>query len=96
LHELDIILTSFCCKACGGLYSIAFADIFQSTIGWIGAFTVSIWALTHEEIKASPPSVGFPGYIYPDSIGEGGICDLYQGEFDHLLQECIYNFYPHL
>ena len=52
----------------------------------------AIWALTTENMKAAPPSVGFPGYIYPDLIGEGGICDMYQGvPCDYNTELCCYN-----
>ncbi|KAL3913163.1 MAG: hypothetical protein SGILL_006598 [Bacillariaceae sp.] len=29
--------------------------------------------------NAPPPSIGFPDYIYPDLIDEGGVCDMYNG-----------------
>jgi len=63
---------------CGGLFSVAYTDLFQSAIGWVGCLTLAFWSIKNEP-RAPPPSIGFPDYIYPDLIGEGGICDMYSG-----------------
>lgn len=63
---------------CGGLFSVAYTDLFQSAIGWLGCLTLAFWAIKNEP-SAPPPSIGFPDYIYPDLIGEGGVCDMYNG-----------------
>jgi hypothetical protein len=40
---------------------------------------VDCFRLIANEEEAPPPSIGFPGYIYPDNIGDGGTCDMYNG-----------------
>lgn len=64
--------------ACGGLFSVAYTDVVQGLIGWTGCVVMAYWFISNET-EAPPPSIGFPGYIYPDNIGEGGICDMYNG-----------------
>jgi Na+/proline symporter len=63
----------------GGLYSVAYTDVLQGLIGWSGCLIVGIYMATSEDPQAPPPSIGFPLYTYPDNIGDGGICDSYQG-----------------
>lgn len=40
---------------------------------------MAYWFIANET-EAPPPSIGFPGYIYPDKKGDGGACDMYSGE----------------
>eukprot|EP00562_Extubocellulus_spinifer_P003685 CAMPEP_0178538068 /NCGR_PEP_ID=MMETSP0696-20121128/36917_1 /TAXON_ID=265572 /ORGANISM="Extubocellulus spinifer, Strain CCMP396" /LENGTH=745 /DNA_ID=CAMNT_0020170321 /DNA_START=16 /DNA_END=2254 /DNA_ORIENTATION=- len=76
---------------CGGLFSVAYTDLFQSAVGWLGCLTLAFWAIKNEP-RAPPPSIGFPGYIYPDLIGEGGVCDMYNGvPCDNNATLCCYN-----
>jgi Na+/proline symporter len=64
---------------CGGLISVAYTDVAQGLVGWTGCFVFAMYLLSSHDIKASPPSIGFPGYVYPGKMGEGGACDMYQG-----------------
>lgn len=76
---------------CGGLFSVAYTDLFQSFVGWLGCLTLAFWSIKNEP-RAPPPSIGFPGYIYPDLIGEGGVCDMYNGvPCDNNSTLCCYN-----
>jgi Na+/proline symporter len=75
---------------CGGLYSVVFTGIFQASISWIGLRATAYWFLANEQ-QAPAPSIGFPGYIYPDSFGEGGACDLYNGTHCEWSDRCCYN-----
>ena len=63
----------------GGLFSVAYTDVAQAILGWSGAVVCAYYLVATESPNAPPPSVGFPGYVYPDSIGDGGICDMYNG-----------------
>lgn len=63
----------------GGLFSVAYTDVAQGLIGWTGAAVTAYYLIANEEFSAAPPSRGFPGYIYPDTFGEGGPCDQYAG-----------------
>jgi Na+/proline symporter len=63
----------------GGLFSTAYTDVVQGIIGWSGCAVLAYYLIATEEVRAPPPSIGFPGYIYPDAVGDGGICDSYQG-----------------
>jgi hypothetical protein len=47
-------------------------------IGWSGCIVLAFW-LIHNSPSAPEPSVGFPGYIYPDAFEAGSICNMYQG-----------------
>ena len=76
---------------CGGLFSVAYTDLFQSAVGWLGCLILAFWSIKNEP-SAAPPSIGFPGYIYPDLIGEGGVCDMYNGvACDNNATACCYN-----
>ena len=44
-----------------------------------GCFVFAYWMIANVPQNAPPPSIGFPGYIYPDAQGDGGICDMYDG-----------------
>lgn len=63
----------------GGLFSVAYTDVAQGLVGWSGCAALAYYLIANEEVKAPPPSIGFPGYIYPDAIGDDGVCDMYQG-----------------
>ena len=85
---------------CGGLFSVAYSDVVQACIGITGCLVTAIWFMSNSP-EAPPPSVGMPKpdanataglYMYPDNIGDGGVCDMYQGvpcEFDP--SACCYN-----
>lgn len=82
----------WCYTVSGGLFSVAYTDVMQGMIGWVGCFACAVYMVVNEKIKAPPPSVGFPGYIYPDGVGDGGICDMYQGvACDTDASLCCYN-----
>lgn len=61
--------------ACGGLFSVAYTDVAQGIVGWLGALVCCFWLLANKNPGAPPPSAGFPGYIYLDK----GTCNLYNG-----------------
>jgi Na+/proline symporter len=63
----------------GGLFSVAYTDVVQGVMGWSGCIVLVYYMLANSDPRAPPPSIGFPGYIYPDGQGDGGICDLYEG-----------------
>lgn len=77
----------------GGLFSVAYTDVFQAIIGWSGCIVCAYYMISTEEPNAPPPSIGFPGYVYPDNQGDGGICDMYQGGncTNHEYPACCYN-----
>jgi hypothetical protein len=59
----------------GGLFSVSYADVVQGVIGWSGCIVAAYWLIINTDESASPPSIGFPGYIYPND----DICQKYQG-----------------
>lgn len=63
----------------GGMFSAVYTSVFQAAIGFLGVLVGSYWFIANESTDASPPSIGFPNYIYPDNIGDGGVCDMYNG-----------------
>lgn len=76
----------------GGLFSVAYTDVLQGLIGWIGCFIAPVYLITQGVYQAPPPSIGFEGYIYPDNVGEGGICDMYDGiPCSTNVSQCCYN-----
>jgi Na+/proline symporter len=75
---------------CGGLYSVVYTGIFQASIGWLGCLAMAYWFIANEQ-DAPGPSIGFPGYIYPDSFGDGGPCDSYNGTKCEYSDQCCYN-----
>eukprot|EP01084_Bolivina_argentea_P291301 500634_1 len=78
----------------GGLFSVAYSDVVQSMISVIGVSIFTIYMLSTEKYLAPPPSIGMPNYIYPDNIGDNGICDLYNGiqcNFNNNTNKCCYN-----
>jgi Na+/proline symporter len=44
----------------GGLFSVAYTDVFQGLVGWAGCLSVAYWLISNEA-DAPPPSIGFPG-----------------------------------
>ena len=80
----------FLYTASGGILSVAYSDIAQSTLG-ITAIAVCGWWCYFHNHKAPPDSIGFPGYAYPDGFGSR-VCSKYDGvacEFDE--NRCCYN-----
>lgn len=76
----------------GGLFSVAYTDVFQGIIGWSGCIVCSFYLITNATPNAPPASIGFPGYVYPDNIGENGICDMYNGvPCANQSNSCCYN-----
>jgi Na+/proline symporter len=72
----------------GGLFSVAYTDVVQATVGWIGCVTFAFYMIRNSEDSAPPPSVGFPGYSYPNDE----ICTLYDGvPCTNLEGACCYN-----
>jgi Na+/proline symporter len=63
----------------GGLFSTSYTDVVQGILGWSGCAVLAYYLIGSEDVRAPPPSIGFPGYIYPDVQGDGGICDMYEG-----------------
>ena len=61
----------------GGLYSVAYTDVLQATIGWIGCLSLAFYLITNEEKGAATPSIGIPGYVYPPD--DPTICEMYDG-----------------
>jgi hypothetical protein len=57
------------------MFSVAYTDIIQGGIGWSGCIIAAFWVIANATEPAPPPSVGFPGYIYPNDE----ICDKYSG-----------------
>lgn len=76
----------------GGLFSVAYTDVVQGAIGWIGSLVFAFYMIKNSEYSAAPPSIGFPGYVYPDEA----TCEMYEGvacENDPTL--CCYNVEKH-
>ena len=59
----------------GGLFSVAYTDVLQAAIGWIGCSALAFYMIRHAENRAPPPSIGYPLYIYPDDE----TCAMYEG-----------------
>ena len=69
-----IWICSFCVwlyTVTGGLFSVAYSDILQSSLGITGVLVCGIWAINHAN-TAPPPSIGFPGV---DGIHGGYMCE---------------------
>jgi len=72
----------------GGLFSVAYTDVVQAAVGWIGCTTFVFYMIRNAENSAAPPSIGFPLYSYPDQE----ICDMYDGvPCTNLEDACCYN-----
>ena len=72
----------------GGLFSVAYTDILQAAIGWIGSMTLAFYMRSNVDEVAPPPSKGFPNYTYPDDE----TCSMYNGApCYHDSSQCCYN-----
>jgi Na+/proline symporter len=72
----------------GGLFSVAYTDVIQSVIGWIGCCTFAFYMIRNAKDSAPPSSIGFPGYSYPDDA----TCAMYEGvPCTNLEGACCYN-----
>jgi len=60
---------------CGGLYSVAYTDVVQAAVGWSGVVVAAFWFIANADEGTPPPSIGFPGYVYPNA----DVCALYSG-----------------
>ena len=57
-------------------------------MGWSGCIVCAFWLIKNADPSAPPPSVGFPGYVYPDQA----TCDEYQGvPCENIADGCCYN-----
>lgn len=65
--------------ASGGLFSVAYTDLVQGVFGWLGCLACAFWFIHNVRPAAAPPSRGFPSYVYPDRLGDRGVCDAYSG-----------------
>lgn len=54
--------------AVGGLYSVAYTDLFQASTGFTGCVIMAFWFIHNEPESAPPPSIGFPGTIFRCAI----------------------------
>lgn len=59
----------------GGLLSVAYTDVAQASLGLLGLLAAAGWMLINRDPTHPQPSVGFPGYLYPDDA----TCETYQG-----------------
>lgn len=74
--------------ACGGLVSVAYTDVLQGAVGWVGCLVCTFWFIHNTDPAAPPPSRGTEGYIYPTDE----ICELYSGAACFFNQSnCCYN-----
>jgi len=83
--------------ASGGLFSVAYTDVLQGGMGWSGCMICAYWLVSNychndndenQRSCAPPPSIGFPGYVYPNDE----ICALYQGvNCTYVPDACCYN-----
>lgn len=73
---------------CGGLFSVAYTDVVQAAIGWSGVLVAGFWFIANAQEQAPPPSIGFPGYMYPNDE----ICQMYDGvPCANVTNACCYN-----
>lgn len=71
----------------GGLFSVAFTDVVQGIIGWSGCLVAAFYLIRNAQ-PASTPSIGLPGYVYPNEE----ICNMYDGvPCDNDPSQCCYN-----
>jgi len=72
----------------GGLFSVAYTDVIQACVGWIGCTTFAFYMIHDAENSAPPPSIGYPLYSYPDEE----TCAMYDGvPCTNLVDACCYN-----
>lgn len=50
-------------------------DVAQASLGLVGLLTAAAWMMNNRDPMYPQPSVGFPGYLYPDDA----TCDMYNG-----------------
>lgn len=75
----------------GGMVSVAYTDVVQASIGWLGCVTLAYYMIANAT-PAPPPSIGFPDYVYPDQE----TCDLYDGvPCNNYPDQCCYNAEKH-
>mmetsp|Transcript_5809 Transcript_5809/g.10445 ORF Transcript_5809/g.10445 Transcript_5809/m.10445 type:complete len:185 (+) Transcript_5809:635-1189(+) len=78
----------FAYTVAGGLYSVAYTDVLQAAVGWLGCMTLAFYSIKNEKITAPPPSIGFPSYKYPDDT----TCEMYDGvPCENDVTACCYN-----
>lgn len=76
--------------ASGGILSVAYSDVAQASLGILGVSVCGWWAYHHGH-KAPPDSIGFPGYMYPDTFGQR-VCSKYDGvPCANYPDRCCYN-----
>lgn len=64
------------------------SDVAQASLGIVGLLTAAVWMLVNREPWYPQPSIGFPGYIYPDDE----TCNMYQGVPAVYTEDaCVYN-----
>jgi Na+/proline symporter len=72
----------------GGLFSVAYTDVMQAAVGWLGSLCFAFYMIKNSELSAPPPSIGFPGYSYPNDE----TCAMYDGiACTNLEDACCYN-----
>jgi Na+/proline symporter len=72
----------------GGLFSVAYTDVVQAAVGWVGCVSLAFYMIRNSEDSAPPPSIGYPGYSYPDEE----TCAMYDGvPCTNLEDACCYN-----
>jgi len=69
----------------GGLFSVAYTDVVQGAVGWSGCIICCYWLIANAKHDAPPPSIGFPGYVYPNediaNLYDGVPCDFVENAF---------------
>ncbi|GKY97133.1 hypothetical protein MPSEU_000671700 [Mayamaea pseudoterrestris] len=77
----------------GGLYSVTYTDVCLAVIGWSGCVVFAYFMIVNEDPSAPVASIGFPGYIYPDTMDDpNGACAAYDGvACDNDVTACCYN-----
>eukprot|EP00980_Cylindrotheca_fusiformis_P020078 scaffold7161_cov133-Cylindrotheca_fusiformis.AAC.1 len=72
----------------GGLFSVAYTDVMQACVGWLGSISFAFYMIHNSDPAAPPPSIGFPSYSYPNDE----ICAMYDGvNCTYLEGACCYN-----
>lgn len=72
----------------GGLFSVAYTDVVQGVVGWSGCLVCAFYLIANQDPASPKPSVGFPGYIYPNAE----TCELYDGIVCTNIDDgCCYN-----
>jgi Na+/proline symporter len=71
----------------GGLFSVAYTDVMQAAVGWLGSLVFAFYMIKNSEFSAPPPSIGYPGYSYPDDE----TCAMYDGIGCTNLEDACYN-----